>query len=207
MPRDRNSRLEQDYREMLQLQNRSYLSWIVTKGEPPYAEEYLLDIRVRTYAYRMDENGYKIGVIDRCAVKVTLWPSYPDTAPHVRMLNIPPVFHPDWYSRGVYSPPQPWRREGSLKDHLLRMIATLQYDPKLIEGGVPANFKALEWYQKNRGNASLFPSDTTPLSENDAEETAAAARAADFTQIVDSRSFHKCPPDTLPSPCSGEVST
>ena len=189
MPRDRNSRLEQDYREMLKIQNRPYLSWIVTKGEPPFAEEYLLDIRVRTYAYRMDENGYKIGVIDRCTVKVTLWPSYPDAMPDVRMLNIPPVFHPDWYSRGVYSPPQPRRREESLKDHILRMIATLQYDPQLIKDDAPANFKALEWYKKNRENASLFPSDTTLLTENDVEETAAAACAADFTEIVDSRSF------------------
>lgn len=186
MPENRNERLANDYRDMFRIQNRPYLSWIAVKGEPPYAEEYLLTVKVRTYAFRMKGRRYTVGAIRRCTVKVTLWPSYPITAPDIKMLDIPPVFHPCWYSKGVYCPPEPWRPDLSLKDYIKRMIATLQYDPRLMPDEAPANFKALEWYLRHRGDGSLFPSDTAVLTENSPEETAAAEQAAvTFTEIVD----------------------
>ena len=51
MPNNRRDRLAQDFREMLKLQARPYLSWIATKGELPYAQEYLLTIKLRTYVF------------------------------------------------------------------------------------------------------------------------------------------------------------
>ena len=187
MSADRNNRLASDYREMLSIQDQPYLSWIVTKGEPPYAEEYLLNINVRTYAFRMHSGECRVGAIHGCTVKMELWPSYPKTAPYIRMLDIPPAFHPNWYSKGTYCPPTSWSEESSLKDFVKQMIATLQYNPQLIETDSPANFKALDWYLKNKEDPSLFPSDTTKLSENSAEKAAEIEKAAaTLEEVVDS---------------------
>ena len=183
----RNERLERDYREMLRIQDRPYLSWIATGGEPPCAEEYLLDVRLRSYVLTAQAGRYLVGSARRWVVRVTLWDSYPHMAPYIRMLSIPPVFHPCWYSKGTYCPPEPWSPESSLKNYILRMIGTLQYDPALIDATAPANYKALEWYQKNRDNADLFPSDATALTENSPAELAAIENsAAPFDTIIDS---------------------
>ena len=192
MQSSRDERLASDYRDMLSIQDRPYLSWIVTKGEPPYAEEYLLTVKVRTYALTSKSNIYTVGTIHRCTVRVTLWDSYPNIAPHIRMLNIPSVFHPDWYSMGTYCSSEPWRPDRPLKDHLMRMIGTIMYDPSLITGSAPANCKALDWYMKHRDDSSLFPSDKAGLTVNTLEELAAAERAMiPFDEIIDSWPVHK----------------
>ena len=184
---DRNERLRADFYEMLSIQNRPYLSWTATKGDLPCAEEYLLDIRLRSYALSADHGRYTVGVTHGCTVKVTLWDSYPETAPYIKMLSLPPVFHPCWYSKGVYCPPRKWRADCSLKDYILEMLRTLRYDPELIESDAPANYKALDWYLKHRDDTALFPSDTTELSENSPQTAEAFGKSAlCFDEIVDS---------------------
>ena len=183
----REERLSADYREMLKIQDRPYCSWIVTKGEKPCAEEYLLTVRLRTYALTASSGRYTVGVIRRCVIRVTLWDSYPQVAPSIRMLTLPPAFHPDWYSKGTYCAAGMWSPDLSLKDYLLRMIDTLRYRPELIGTGAPANYKALEWYRKHCGDGALFPSDPIELTENTPEEAAAAERtAASFDEVIDS---------------------
>ena len=187
MTQNRNERLAADYRGMLKIQDRPYLSWIASKGKPPCAEEYLLSIRLRTYALTVRSGKYTVGVIDRCTVRITLWDSYPQTAPQIRMLGYPPVFHPDWYSKGLYCPREPWRPETPLKDCIMRMLGTLRYDPPQVDTDAPANYKAQDWYRKNRDNAAWFPSDRTELTENDPETVDALEKAAFlFDEIVDS---------------------
>ena len=188
MPDHRKDRLASDYREMLKIQDRPYLSWIVTKGEPPYAEEYLLNVTLRTYALSALSGVLTVGAIRRCVIRIALWDSYPNAAPHIRMLSMPPVFHPDWYSKGTYCASEPWRPEISLKDHVMRMLRTIAYDPSLITDASPANYKALDWYQKNCGNTAWFPSDTSALSENPPEAIAALEKAVSpFDEIIDSK--------------------
>jgi len=183
----RAERLASDYREMLKIQDRPYCSWIVTKGELPCAEEYLLTLRLRTYALTAENGRYTVGTLHRCTVRVTLWDSYPHVAPSIRMLSLPPVFHPDWYSKGTYCSPEPWRPECSLKDYVIRMIETLRYDPSMTVTAAPANYKALDWYLKNRENTAWFPSDTAVLSENTPEEAAEKEKAAvTFGEVIDS---------------------
>ena len=187
MNEKRSERLLSDRLGMLELQDRPYMSWTAIKGEPPYIEEYLLDIKLRTYVLTSGRGMYNVGVTDRCLVKVTLWDSYPHVAPNIKMLNIPPVFHPDWYSKGTYCSAEPWSPDTPLKDWIKRMLRTLTYDPSVIaESGAPANYKALEWFMKNRDNAGLFPSDDTALTPNSAEETAAIEAKASRTDIIDS---------------------
>lgn len=187
MPENRNERLASDYREMLKIQDRPYLSWIATKGELPYAEEYLLTVRLRIFVYVEKSCVRTVGAIRRCTIRVTLRGSYPAIAPHITMLDIPPVFHPDWYSKGTYCPPAPWRRETSLKDYVLQMLRSLRYETPPQESAAPANYKALDWYRKHRDNAALFPSDHTELTENSADELIKAEQAArSFAEIVDS---------------------
>ena len=178
VPDNRNDRLKSDYREMLKIQNRPWLSWVVTKGEHPYAEEYLLTVRLRTYVLSAAEGKYIVSTIPGCTVAVTLRDSYPYVAPYVRMLSIPPVFHPDWYSKGTYCSSEPWRPENSLKDYIMRMLSALRYEPTAPLTAAPANFKAQDWFLKNRDNAALFPSDRTELTENDPAELDALEKAA-----------------------------
>ena len=183
---NRNERLAADYREMLKIQALPYLSWIVTKGDPPYAEEYLLSVGLRTYALSSNEDSYIVGAIRRCTIRVTLWDSYPHIAPNIKMLNIPPVFHPDWFSKGTYCPSEPWRPELSLKEYIVRMLSLLIYASPM-EQATPANYKALDWYLKNRDKDALFPSDNTVLTENSEEEAAALEEAAKgFDELIDS---------------------
>ena len=187
MPQNRNERLAADYREMLRIQNRPYLTWSVTKGELPYAEEYLMTVRLRSYVLTKGDGSYIVGAADSFLIRITLWDSYPYIAPNVKMLSIPPVFHPDWYSKGSYCPSASWRQDDSLKDFVLRMLKTLKYDPQTMETVSPANYKALEWYQKNQDNVAWFPSDKTELSENTPQEAAAIEKAAEtLDEIIDS---------------------
>ena len=187
MTENRNERLASDYREMMKIQDRPYCSWIATKGKPPYAEEYLLTVKLRSYALSATDDKYIVSEMDRCTVRVTLWDSYPHVAPNIKMLSIPPVFHPNWYSKGTYCPVEPWSPESSLKDYIKQLIGTIKYDPSLIETEAPANYKALDWYMKNRDNSSLFPSDDTELTENTAEEIAAIENAMTAEdRIIDS---------------------
>jgi ubiquitin-protein ligase len=168
------------------MQDRPYLSWIVTKGEPPYAEEYLLRVTIRSYVFRMKNGECTVGAVGGFNVKVTLRPSYPYVAPYIRMLDIPPVFHPAWFSKGTYCPLSPWRPDIPLKEYIKEMLGTLRYDPALIETASPANFKALEWYRKNRENPALFPSDSVELSENSIEAAAAMEQSASaLNEVVD----------------------
>lgn len=186
MTGNRDERLAADCRDMLRIQDRPYLSWIATKGELPAAEEYLLDIRLRTYALSTAQGGYIVGTTRRSIVSVTLWDSYPHTAPYVRMLSQPPVFHPRWYSKGTYCPAEPWHAETPLIDFIKKMIGTLIYDPDLTDTDAPANYKALDWYRRNREKTALFPSDSTPLTENSEDELHALENAALFDEIIDS---------------------
>lgn len=187
MVENRSERLRRDFHEMLKIQDRPYLSWIATKGELPFAEEYLLHVRLRSYILSVRDGRYIVGTAEHSTVKVTLWDSYPNVAPNIRMLSLPPVFHPFWYSKGTYSSPEQWRPEISLKDYVVRMLCTLRFDPSFAETDAPANYKALDWFRKNRGNAALFPSDKTELTENSLSELVAAQEAA-FSpgEIIDS---------------------
>lgn len=99
-----------------------------------------------------------------------LWDSYPKLAPNTKMLNMPPVFHPNWYSKGTYCPSERWSEDSSLIDYVKRMLGTLTYDPLLIETRSPANFKAAAWFKKMRDHDELFPSDPVELTENAPDE-------------------------------------
>ena len=183
---NRNERLAADYRGMLKIQDRPYVSWIAVKGEPPFVEEYLLTVRLKSYALGVQNDSYVVGTIPRCTVKVTLWDSYPNVAPYIRMLSIPPVFHPAWYSKGTYCPPEPWHRETPLAELVMQMLRTIRYEPEVMDFSAPANYKALDWYLKNRGSG-LFPSDMTRIDENTDEQAAALEKAAgSFGEIIDS---------------------
>ena len=178
---------------MLKIQDQPYLSWIATNGEPPCAEEYLLNVRLRTYVLSVQEGRYTVSAISRCFIRVTLRDSYPQVAPYVTMLSIPPVFHPDWYSKGTYCSSQPWRPEDSLKDYIMRMLGTLRYDPSMMNTDSPANYKALEWYRKNLGSA-LFPSDLTELTENTPDMCAALEKASlSCGEVIDSWPVRQTP--------------
>lgn len=153
----RRLRLKSDYEEMKKIQNQSYVSWVVSKGVAPYVEEYLLTIKVRTY--------YAPGkTMNTCKVQITLPTDYPYSAPSAKMISEPLVYHPHWFLSGSYCPGS-WGVSESLLRFTEKMIETLQNNPDRINPSSPANKEAMAWYLKNKNNKSLFPSDTTKLTE------------------------------------------
>lgn len=42
-------RIENDYKALCALENSPFLQWKPTKGEPPYLEEYLLTLNVKSF--------------------------------------------------------------------------------------------------------------------------------------------------------------
>lgn len=153
----RRIRLKSDYEDMKKIKNQPYASWVVSKGAEPYVEEYLITINVRTY--------YAPGkAMNTCKVKITLPANYPYDAPDTIMVSDPLVYHPHWFISGRYCPGS-WGVSESLLRYTEKMIETLQNNPDLINPDSPANTDAMNWYLRNKNNKSLFPSDTTKLTE------------------------------------------
>lgn len=151
-----------DYKDMLGLRESKLIDWEVTKGEPPYVEEYLLTLDIPTYSERDT-------LFSPVKIRITLSEKYPMMSPIVQAAGTVP-FHPDWYqpsvshpfglwSCGVYSP-----LEG-LRPFCLRMIRSLLYDPTTLETYSPSNREATEWYIDNKDNIQLFPCDRQKLEE------------------------------------------
>lgn len=148
----RKIRLKSEYEEMKMIQNTPYLSWEAVKGEPPYIEEYLLDVHLRTYcAPEKTIEGFK--------VKITLPKDYPYSPPVLKQVSEPLIFNPEWFLSGVYSigchcPSNPLVRVIEM------MLYTTQYSEEYIDINSPCNMEALKWYLNNKDNKDLFPSDS-----------------------------------------------
>jgi len=152
----RQIRLQNDYKEMLNIQGES-IKWKPIKGEPPYVEEYELTIKIKTIVSSQPE--YR----NQHHLKLVLPEQYPNVAPQISMLTSPPPFHPNWYTSGRWCFGT-WDISEGLGDHVNRMIRTLQFDLHFINPDSPANGTAKDWFLANR-NKGLFPCDQTILPD------------------------------------------
>jgi ubiquitin-protein ligase len=117
----RNLRLKSDYKEMCNIRG-PVISWRATRGTPPYVEEYLLTVNLRSII------GEGPTYRDQHIISVELPGGYPTTPPHVVMVSEPVVFHPNWWAQKHWCYGT-WDISEGLGHHLIRMLRTLQYDP------------------------------------------------------------------------------
>ncbi|HWN41145.1 MAG TPA: ubiquitin-conjugating enzyme E2 [Thermoanaerobaculia bacterium] len=150
----RRERLRSDEAEMRRLN--SDVIRVTATGDPP--ETYRLRVRVRSIigpgpTYRGEHE-----------VQIDLPAGYPLLSPpRVKMLTMPPPFHPNWYSGGDWCGGE-WNPEERLARHVLRMVRVLQFDPSLTNPDSAANREAADWYRRNQSHG-LFPCDRTVLPD------------------------------------------
>ncbi len=147
----RRLRLASDYEDMVAIKSR-FLNWQASKGALPYFERYDVTVRVRTI---VAPNQFA----DETHIIITLPDEYPAVAPRVCIdtarSRIP--YHPNWYASGLFCFGT-WFPAERLGEHVVRVVRTLQFDPKVTKPASAANSGAAEWWRamENRG---LFPSD------------------------------------------------
>lgn len=151
----RTQRLRNDYAEMRRLHGE--VIRVTAAGDPPAS--YRLQVRVKTImgpgpTHRREHE-----------VQVDLPAGYPwNTPPEVRMLTLPPPFHPNWFRNGLWCGGD-WNPEESLARHVLRMVQTLQFQLDVTNPGSPANAEAAEWFRRNK-EKGLFPCDRSILPDS-----------------------------------------
>jgi ubiquitin-protein ligase len=150
----RNMRLKHDYSEMLSIRG-PIIAWKAIKGTIPFVEEYEIIINIKSIIG--PEPKYR----NKHIVKVVLPSSYPNSAPDIRMITRPFVFHPNWYKDGKWCFGS-WNIGEGLADHVLRMIRTLQYDLDITNEHSPANSYANAFYT-NKRRSGIFPCDKATL--------------------------------------------
>lgn len=155
----RRIRLANDYKQMCNIKG-NVISWIPTKGNAPYIEEYKITVNVRTIiGIGNGEPRYR----NSSVVTVTLPPDYPVRPPVTVMESTPQPFHPNWYESKKWCYGS-WMMSEALGDHVIRMVKTLQFDPDITNENSPANTEAKSWYV-SRKRSGLFPCDRTKLPD------------------------------------------
>jgi len=136
------------------------ISWVATRGNAPYIEEYLITVNVRTII------GAGKGMPqyrESSIISVTLPADYPRGKPKTLMKSSQQPFHPNWWPDGRWCEGS-WAMSEGLGDYVIRMVKTLQFDPDITNEHSPANGDAKIWYIL-RKNSGIFPCDRTKLPD------------------------------------------
>lgn len=142
-----------DYRAMCELEDCPFLQWKPTKGEPPYVEEYLLTINIKSYISPDTVSEYH-------TIRIGLPPEYPRISPRI-VMEKPVIYHPHWNERGQWDFGH-YKITESLPNFIERMIQDIQYNSFYINPTTGWNREAARWYL---ANPQLFPTDTKNLSD------------------------------------------
>ena len=161
-PRElRNKRLNNEYRELMRI-NGSIIQ-IEPLGSTPY-QSYRVTFNVRTII--SPSPSFRNQTI--CILMIP--PNYPDGAPKLTAQNTPYPWHINWFKGGDWCHGG-WNREESLVNFLHRCARTLQFDPEIANPGSVANRDAMPFWDENKRNRRIIPSDTQVLPTLDAPET------------------------------------
>lgn len=170
----RNKRLENEYKELMRINGK--IIQIDPIGNPPY-EMYRVTFNVRTIV--SPAPTYR----KQTVCKLTIPPNYPDAAPTIIAENTPYPWHINWFLTGNWCYGR-WNREESLVNYLHRCARTLQFDPEIANPQSVANREAVAFWETNRNNRSVIPSDTQVLPTLDAPETITINTRNNVPQIV-----------------------
>lgn len=152
----RNLRLKNDYTEMVNIRG-PIVSWKALRGTAPFIDEYEVTINVRGIT------GEGPRYRESHVIVVKLPANYPSSAPDVRMMTKPFVFHPNWYRDGKWCFGT-WLISEGLGHHIVRLMRTIQYDVEITNEHSAANGDANRWYQSNR-QRGIFPCDSQLLPD------------------------------------------
>lgn len=161
-PRElRNRRLYNEYRELMRISG-SVIE-VVPVGQMPY-ETYQVVFHIRTIV------GPAPTYRDQTVCALTIPPDYPDGAPVITADEVPYPWHINWFQNGRWCFGD-WNKEESLVNYLNRCARTLQFDPQIANPDSVANADALPFWEANRQNPRVMPSDTQALPTPDVPET------------------------------------
>lgn len=144
----RRLRLKNDYLSLVEMESGGLFTWEVTKGTPPYVEEYLFHIQIPGYCSPTEQN-------DRWTVRITLPPEYPRWAPIIQMADQKRIFHPNWWTNGRWDCGY-YQLTESLMDMLCRLLHNMAYDPNYTNWRSPSNSEAAWWY-RDSVDQGIFP--------------------------------------------------
>ena len=170
----RNKRLENEHKELMRI-NGSIIQ-IVPVGRPPY-ETYKVTFNIRTII--SPAPTYRNQTV--CTLSIP--PNYPNGAPTITADNTPYPWHINWFQNGRWCFGD-WNPEESLVNYLHRCARTLQFDPEIANPGSAANKDAMSFWNANKNNRRVIPSDTQVLPTLYAPETITINRKCDTPQIV-----------------------
>lgn len=151
------TRQASDYYELMSMRG-SVLDVVPISGKPPYVEEYELTIKVRSIVG--PEPTY------RSVHKVHLsWPmGHPlCNSPKAVMISKPYTFHPNWFKNGAWSYGSGDICAQGIRNFVVHLIQSLQFDENLIDLGSVSNLDAAIWYSEHKNIPGMFPCDTTKL--------------------------------------------
>lgn len=151
------SRQASDYHELMSMRG-SVLDVVPISGTPPYVEEYELTIKVRSIVG--PEPTY------RSVHKVHLsWPiGHPlCNAPKAVMISKPYTFHPNWFKNGAWSYGSGDICSKGVRNFVVFLIQSLQFDENLIDLGSVSNLDAANWYREHKNIPGMFPCNATQL--------------------------------------------
>ena len=152
----RRIRLANDYREMMNLRG-PIVSWNARQGQPPHVEVYELTVNIRSII------GPAPRFRDQHQILITLPATYPHhSAPEIKMISRPVVFHPNWWNHGGWCYGSSWEVSEGLGHHVIRMLRTLQFNRDITHPGSAANHEAASWYQTH---IREFPCDSQTLPD------------------------------------------
>ena len=153
----RARRLENEYNELMDLDS-SIIS-VVPIGEAPY-EKYRVTFNLRTII--SEEPRFRETTI--CIL--TIPSGYPDVVPKLAVdsASLPAPWHPNWYKGGTWCFGT-WSKEESLVSYICRCAKTIQFDVDLTASSydAAANKEAIDFWEKNKNNSAMIPSDRTVL--------------------------------------------
>jgi ubiquitin-protein ligase len=148
----RETRLNNDYKRVRELVNRSELIHIMaTEGDPP--ERYLIRFTCRGVE-NVNGSGQAI-YRDVHEVRIYLHAEYPLKQPQLKWMT--PIFHPNIHTTGAVCIGAWWPAK-TLDELLLTLGEMVQY--KNLGPKDPMNSKAAAWSMRNK---QLFPIDPRPL--------------------------------------------
>lgn len=153
----RRTRLASDYRELMSMTG-PILKVKPLSGVPPYCDEYELEIHIRSIVG--PEPTYR----SVHTIRLSLPSGYPMSPPRAVMVTRPFPYHTNWFSSGTWCSGgcHPTERLG---DFVVRMMQTLQFRHDMTNVHSPARQDARIWYQQNKDDTDLFPSDTQTLPQ------------------------------------------
>lgn len=170
----RNKRLENEYKELMRINGK--IIHIVPVGNPPY-ETYKVTFNIRTII--SPTPTYR----DQTVCTLTIPPNYPDAAPSIVADHTPYPWHINWFQNGRWCHGG-WNREESLVNFLHRCARTLQFDPEIANPGSVANRDAVSFWDANRNNRRVIPSDRQVLPTCDAPEMITINARRDIPKIT-----------------------